>query len=211
MKIMDRRKFIKVGAGAVTVGAVSGGFALMRASERSAEIGPYAGSVGSGSLEGLSGERTYSSESGKAGKDDLLVRFLGTGAADWDGVDERGELRRLSSVLLDNRILIDFTPTDTDMLPEGFVAPDAVFYTHSHSDHYNPKSAIGTLNAKVVYVGDTWLERAKADFAAASSELGKPSPEVVGIPVGRKVRCGDIAITSLPQRVPSAQPSYCLS
>lgn len=198
MKIMDRRKFIKVGAGAVTVGAVSGGFALMRASERSAEIGPYAGSVGSGSLEGLSGERTYSSESGKAGKDDLLVRFLGTGAADWDGVDERGELRRLSSVLLDNRILIDFTPTGTDMLPEGFVAPDAVFYTHSHSDHYNPKSAIGTLNAKVVYVGDTWLERAKADFAAASSELGKPSPEVVGIPVGRKVRCGDIAITSLP-------------
>ena len=92
---MDRRKFIKVGAGAVTVGAVSGGFALMRASERSAEIGPYAGSVGSGSLEGLSGERTYSSESGKAGKDDLLVRFLGTGAADWDGVGERGELRRL--------------------------------------------------------------------------------------------------------------------
>lgn len=54
MKIMDRRKFIKVGAGAVTVGVVSGGFALMRASERSAEIGPYAGSVGSGSLEGLS-------------------------------------------------------------------------------------------------------------------------------------------------------------
>ena len=51
---------------------------------------------------------------------------------------------------------------------------------------------------KVVYVGDTWLERAKADFAAASSELGKPSPEVVGIPVGRKVRCGDITITSLP-------------
>lgn len=126
------------------------------------------------------------------------MRFLGTGAADWDGVDERGELRRLSSVLIDNRILIDFTPTGTDMLPEGFVAPDAVFYTHSHSDHYNPKSAIGTLNAKVVYVGDTWLERAKADFAAASSELGKPSPEVVGIPVGRKVRCGDITITSLP-------------
>ena len=37
----------------------------------------------------------------RSGKDDLLVRFLGTGAADWDGVDERGELRRLSSVLLD--------------------------------------------------------------------------------------------------------------
>ena len=37
----------------------------------------------------------------------LRLRFLGTGAADWNGKDERGELRRLSSVLLDNRILID--------------------------------------------------------------------------------------------------------
>ncbi len=33
----------------------------------------------------------YSSEIGEAGKKDLLVRFLGTGAADWNGMDERGE------------------------------------------------------------------------------------------------------------------------
>ena len=33
----------------------------------------------------------------------LKVRFLGTGAADWNGRDARGELRRLSSILVDVR------------------------------------------------------------------------------------------------------------
>ena len=140
----------------------------------------------------------YSSESGKAREGDLLVRFLGTGAADWNGVDERGELRRLSSVLLDNRILIDFTPSDTDTLPAGFKCPDAIFYTHSHSDHYNAKAAVGTLKASMVYVGDTWLERAKTDFAAAAAELGRSTPEVIGLAVGQKTKCGDITITALP-------------
>ena len=36
----------------------------------------------------------------------LQVRFLGTGAADWKGRDERGEHRRLSSILLDDSIFI---------------------------------------------------------------------------------------------------------
>ena len=71
----------------------------------------------------------------------LKVRFLGTGAADWKGPDERGEHRRLSSVLLDDRILIDFTPTDADMLPEG-CKPECIFYTHSHGDHYNPEALL---------------------------------------------------------------------
>ena len=125
---MDRRKFIKIGAGAVAAGAMSRSMVL-QASEIAAGH-----KTSDESMPGCS-MTEYSSESGKAGKDDLLVRFLGTGAADWNGVDERGELRRLSSVLLDNRILIDFTPSDADMLPSGFMRPDAVFYTHSHSDH----------------------------------------------------------------------------
>ena len=75
----------------------------------------------------------------KEGEEDgtpLKMRFLGTGAADWNGRDDRGELRRLSSVLLDGKVLIDFTPTDEDMLPNG-VKPEVIFYTHSHGDHYN--------------------------------------------------------------------------
>lgn len=188
---MDRRKFIKISAGAVAAGAMSGSM-VMRAAEISA------GRKASGGIEAGYSKTTYSSESGEAGEGDLVVRFLGTGAADWDGVDERGELRRLSSIFIDKRILIDFTPSDGDMLPRGFKKPDAVFYTHSHSDHYNAKAAIETLNAGVVYVGDSWIERAKADFAAAASGLGKPAPEVIGLAIGQKTRCGDITITALP-------------
>lgn len=198
---MDRRKFIKIGAGAVAAGAMSRSMVL-QAAEGSARHKDSNGltavcSTTRDSVAGFSAAG-YSSESGEAGKGDLLVRFLGTGAADWNGMDERGELRRLSSVLLDNRILIDFTPSDTDMLPTGFKSPDAVFYTHSHPDHYNAQAAIESLHASVVYVGDTWLERAKADFAAAASELGKPAPKVISLAVGQKTKCGDITITALP-------------
>ena len=49
----------------------------------------------------------------------ISIRFLGTGAADWNGRDSRGEHRRLSSILIDRHILIDFTSTDVEMLPEG--------------------------------------------------------------------------------------------
>ena len=198
---MDRRKFIKIGTGAVAVGAMSGSVVL-RAAEISAEnkasddlTAGY--SAASDSASEYSTAR-YSSEIGEAGKKDLLVRFLGTGAADWNGMDERGELRRLSSVLLDNRILIDFTPSDADMLPPGFKKPDAVFYTHSHSDHYNARAAIETLHANVVYVGGTWVERAKADLAAAASGLGKSTPEVIGLAIGQRTQCGDLTITALP-------------
>lgn len=193
---MDRRRFIKVGAGAIAIGAVSGS-PVMRAAviptDRGTGNKPSAGhSVTGSDPEG------YSSEAGKAGKEDLLVRFLGTGAADWNGTDERGELRRLSSILLDNRILIDFTPSDADMLPKGFKAPAAIFYTHSHQDHYNAKAAIETLEASVVYVSETWAERARNDFAAAASESGKAAPNVIGLAIGQKTQCGDITVTALP-------------
>lgn len=81
------------------------------------------------------------------------VRFLGTGAADWNGRDERGELRRLTSILVDRHILIDFTPTAEDMLPEGS-RPDIIFYTHSHRDHYNPEAAL-KAGVKRVYLSQT--------------------------------------------------------
>ena len=99
----------------------------------------------------------------------LKMRFLGTGAADWNGRDERGELRRLSSVLLDSKVLIDFTPTDEDMIPAG-VKPEVIFYTHSHGDHYNPKAAL-KLGIKSVFLGATWVERAKCPKAVPASGL----------------------------------------
>ena len=42
-------------------------------------------------------------------KEGMAIRFLGTGAADWNGPDNRGEQRRLSSILVDKNVLFDFT------------------------------------------------------------------------------------------------------
>ncbi len=189
---MDRRKFIRTGAGAIAIGALAGSTAL-RAAGITAELKTV-----EAPKKPENPLTEYSSESGKAVEGDLRVRFLGTGAADWNGVDERGEQRRLSSILLDNRILIDFTPSDADMLPADFTKPDAVFYTHSHSDHYNAKAALEILEPGIVHLSDSWQERAKENFEAASAELRKPGPEVIGLAIGQKIQCGDITITALP-------------
>ena len=126
----------------------------------------------------------------------LRVRFLGTGAADWNGPDKRGEHRRLSSILLDNRILIDFTPTDADMLPEG-CKPECIFYTHSHGDHYNPEALL-KLGVPVAHLGKTWINRAWKNFADASAKTGMPVPELIPLSIGETTVCGDIRITALP-------------
>lgn len=83
----------------------------------------------------------------------LKVRFLGTGAADWKGVDGRGELRRLTSVLVEDSVLIDLTPSDIEMIPEG-CHPMVVFYTHSHGDHFNPDAAL-SVGVSRVYLSAT--------------------------------------------------------
>ena len=126
----------------------------------------------------------------------LRVRFLGTGAADWKGPDDRGEYRRLSSVLLDNRILIDFTSGNAEMLPEG-CKPECIFYTHSHADHYNPEALL-KLGVPKAYLGKTWISKAWGDFAEASRNAGVQAPEIVPLSVGETTVCGDIAITALP-------------
>lgn len=47
----------------------------------------------------------------------LSVRFLGTGAADWNGRDERGELRRLTSLLIEKDGVRLLYATDTGGIP----------------------------------------------------------------------------------------------
>ena len=126
----------------------------------------------------------------------LKVRFLGTGAADWNGRDERGELRRLSSILLDDKIFIDLTAGNIEMIPSS-AHPDTIFYTHSHGDHYHPASAL-RAGVKRVYLGQTWYDIAKGDFQRAAKELQMAMPEIVPLYVGQAVTVGDITITPLP-------------
>lgn len=126
----------------------------------------------------------------------LRVRFLGTGAADWKGPDDRGEHRRLSSVLIDNRILIDYTPTDADMLPEG-CKPESIFYTHSHGDHFNPEALL-KLGVPVAHLGKTWISKAWKKFSDASAKTGQPVPELIPLSIGETIVSGDVRITALP-------------
>ena len=82
-------------------------------------------------------EPPISAESG------IRVRFLGSGAAGWkpEMAKKNPHFRRQSSVLIENKVLIDFTMCSFDMLPTD-CHPEVLFQTHSHGDHYNPKAAV---------------------------------------------------------------------
>ncbi len=140
--------------------------------------------------------QTPLSASEKKASKGLRVRFLGTGAADWNGPDERGEHRRLSSILVEETFLIDFTPTDMDMLPKK-VRPEIIFYTHSHGDHYNPKAALD-IGIEQVYVNETILDKVKREFAKAAEEQDARMPVISSISPGSSVRVGEAVVTALP-------------
>lgn len=130
-------------------------------------------------------ERKMSTESG------IRVRFLGSGAAGWrpEWAKNNPHARRQSSVLLENRVLIDFTMCSFDMLPAD-CHPEVLFQTHSHGDHYNPRAAVKS-GVKRMYVQETWADAARAEVGAAAAALGLPVPEVIGLPFGKPVaECG---------------------
>ena len=84
----------------------------------------------------------------------MKLDFLGTGAADWNGPDERGEYRRFTSTLIDGCLLIDVNPEVLELIPDKSRVT-AVAFTHSHSDHFD----IGALRALApctVYAHESW-------------------------------------------------------
>lgn len=115
----------------------------------------------------------------------MKIRFLGTGAADWNGPDERGEYRRLTSTLFEGGLLIDFTHTAEDMLP---CAADVrqILITHSHGDHFDPE-AISRLAPAALYAHESW-----------AGEIRIPGIEVVPVAVGEWGRAGEYEIMALP-------------
>ena len=129
-------------------------------------------------------------------KEGMLVRFLGTGAADWNGPDNWGEQRRLSSILVDKTVLFDFTAGNIEMIPAG-LKPEVVFYTHSHNDHYHPESAL-KIGVRKVYLSQTWFDIAKADFEKASKKLNVQMPELIPLYIGQVVHVNGLRVTPLP-------------
>ncbi len=126
----------------------------------------------------------------------IKVRFLGTGAADWNGKDGRGEHRRWCSILVDDKVLVDFTPSNEDMLPEEFHA-HTILYTHSHGDHYNAGAAL-KIGIKKVYCGASWVERCRRDFASTAERLGVPTPEIIGLEQQEEVTVEGVTFKALP-------------
>ena len=130
------------------------------------------------------------------GEPGLSLRFLGTRAADWNGPDNRGEHRRLTSVLVERSFLIDFTASARDMLPEG-VRPEVIFYTHSHRDHYNPAAAL-EAGVRQVYVNATIVRKVQQGFQEAAAQAGCPVPVITPLVPGTSARVGEVLVTALP-------------
>ena len=128
--------------------------------------------------------------------DGLKVRFLGTGASDWVKPDPRLGYRRLTSVLLDGKVLIDLTLTSQDMLPEG-CRPEVIFYTHSHGDHYRPQAALA-VGVRRVYCHASWADACRREFDAVAAKADVKPPDVRGLDFGEHIdECG-LTVTSLP-------------
>lgn len=116
------------------------------------------------------------------GNEPVKVYFTGTGGADWAGKAKTGgETRANAGVFLQNSVLIDLTPSSAKNLPAG-AAPKAVFYTHSHPDHYFPKELGKYKTIERVYAHEGWAEKAEKDIRAVFKS--KSRPEVIPVKVG---------------------------
>lgn len=123
----------------------------------------------------------------------MKIRFLGTGAADWKEPNERGEYRRLTSTLFGGALLIDFTASAQDMLPEG-ACVHHILITHSHADHFDP-AAIAALSPAVLYAHESW-----------AGEIGIPGIEARPIKIGEWVRAGEYEFMPLPSNHSTRRP-----
>ena len=111
--------------------------------------------------------------------------FLGTGAADWSCPDANGEYRRLTSTLLDGRLLIDVTGSVLDRIPDAGAVTD-VFFTHSHRDHYDPE-ALKALAPCRVWAHESWAK-----------EIGGSGLTVIPLRIGQTVTAAGFGVTPLP-------------
>lgn len=137
-KKTDRRHFLKVSF----IGIVSFAAGGLLGSTYAEEVKPQ--------------EQTNASNSPAEKKVELL--FLGTGAADWPRKyppagqkTKRGEVRGMSSILVNGHILIDCGPTVLAVMERYKVNPteiNDILLTHSHSDHFDAKALLAIADAR---------------------------------------------------------------
>ena len=115
----------------------------------------------------------------------MRIIFLGTGAADWAGVDQRGEYRRYTSTMLDGRLLIDVTSTVLDQIEDPSAITD-VFFTHSHGDHFDP-DALRALAPCRAYAHEGWAGKIQVEGV-----------QVIPLRVGEAVEAAGFTVTPMP-------------
>ena len=87
----------------------------------------------------------------------MILRFLGTGAADWFAPDPSGEARRMTSTLVDGCLLIDMMAHALGRIGDPGAVTDLLI-THSHADHYDP-AAIARIAPVNLYADEGWADR----------------------------------------------------
>ena len=131
-------------------------------------------------------------------KGPLRLVFTGTGAVDWNGSEARsGERRAFASVLLDDRVLIDWQAGARGNLPDGAV-PEAVVQTHSHGDHFDPDAVVALGSVRRVCVERGWSDYARTALARAAVRTGARPPEVVAVDLYRPFVVGGLEFRALP-------------
>ena len=125
----------------------------------------------------------------------MKIRFLGTGAADWN-IDERVEgefFRRLSSLLVGDDLLIDPGPHIFDFCqkedrPALYDGVKNVLITHSHGDHFNADSLLALIKHGNVHV---WCNEATAHKVRTLTE------NYTVMRIGEKYNVGAYEVTAL--------------
>lgn len=88
----------------------------------------------------------------------IELLFLGTGAADWSKkyppvgkLMGRGEVRGMTSMLVNGQILIDCGPTVLDVMQRYEVQASEItdiLLTHTHADHFHKSSILAIANSR---------------------------------------------------------------
>ena len=133
----------------------------------------------------------------------IKLLFTGTGGADWFAngnpygellTKGKGETRANAGAFLNDRVLIDLTVANAKNLPKD-AQPTAIFYTHSHWDHYQPKTVARFPLIRRVYVQEGWAKSAEKELRAACKGAAF---EVISVRIGETYVEEGMAFVALP-------------
>lgn len=159
--------------------------------------------MGIGGVVAATAVRGAGAAKAEMGDGPIKLLFTGTGGADWfEGGNPfgqiktkgAGETRANAGAFLNDRVLIDLTVAGAKNLPKG-AQPIAVFYTHSHWDHYQPTMVAKFPSIRRVYVQEGWAKSATDEIRSA---CGEKAPEVIPVKIGETTVESGLAFTPLP-------------